>query len=120
MYKNFKILGILLTAVVLTSIGNTLAVNNSNLVTTLTGTGTKSTTIGIGSNTYPSLYTKSSTYASLFSFKTSRGTSPYYDAPVGTTVTVTNIGKVDNEIVIVNQKNKKYHILNNYSGIVYY
>lgn len=120
MLKNIKILGILLTAVILTSFGSTYASNRANLVTTLTGTSVKSTTIGIGSVTYPLLYTNSSTYASLFAFKSSKGTSPYYDANAGATFTVTKIGSVQNDVVIVNQKNKTSHALNNYSGVVFY
>lgn len=119
MQKNFRILSILVMTMIITIAVNSFA-KTSNLVTTITGTTVKSTTIGLGSGVYPALYTSSSTYASIFSFTTSVGTSQYHDATVGSTFTVTELGTTDNDIVIVNQKNKTSHIANNYSGVVFY
>lgn len=120
MKKNLKIFSTLLIITIITGIGNVFATNTSPLITTLSGTTIKTTTIGIGSGTYPALYTASSTYDSLFAFSTSNGTSEFYAATVGTTFTITALGKDGNDIVSVKQKNKTYHILNNYSGTVIY
>ena len=100
--------------------GTVNALNSKNLNVTLFGKIEKSITLGIGSATYPALYTSSAQHDTEFSFITSRGSSVYRVAPVGATFTVTALGTVENDVVIIKLRNRFVQIFNDYSGIAFY
>lgn len=122
MKKNITILGILVSILLVANTTKAFAYTE-DIDITLYFQNVFTTTVNVMDNgfMYPALYTESSQYASEFSMQTSDGQTPYYNANVGSTFTVSQLGTITQNILFVHQRNtSSWTFSNHYVGKLFY